>query len=156
MRFWALFCDLTGRPHFPPREEGVPAWPSFFRAGSSFKIYVAHLGKASLLLGVSTTWKSKAVLTAGRGLAKPGDRPRSRSPAVSKDQPTQLVSTNGWRNELSAIALLCWTSLLRAPSEYLPSYGQRAGEAQSSDDRIARKAAIGPSGGKLAIKLNRR
>ena len=44
------------------------AWSSFFGAGRPFKIYVARLEKACLLLGVSTSWKTKAAMTAGYGL----------------------------------------------------------------------------------------
>ena len=56
MRRWAFFCDLAGRPHFPPTGEGVLAWPSFFGAGRSFRICAARPEEACLLLGVSTTW----------------------------------------------------------------------------------------------------
>ena len=86
IRRWAFRCDLTGRPHFPPTEGGVLAWSSCFGAGRSCKIHVARLDKACLLLGVSTPWQSKAVLTAGHGLAQVGDRAHSPRPAVSKDQ----------------------------------------------------------------------
>ena len=44
---WALFRDLTGRPRFPPKKMGVPAWPSSFGSGRSWKLYVAHIEKAS-------------------------------------------------------------------------------------------------------------
>ena len=57
MRRWTFFCDLTGRQYFSPTEEGGLAWPSCFGAGGSFRIYVAHLGKACWLLGVRTAWK---------------------------------------------------------------------------------------------------
>ena len=48
-RCWGCFCDVTAGPHFPPADEGVIAWSSFFGAGRSFKIYVAHLEEACLL-----------------------------------------------------------------------------------------------------------
>ena len=53
----------------PHTEEGVHAWSSFFLAGRSFKIYVAHLEMARPLLGVGASWESKAVTAAGYGLA---------------------------------------------------------------------------------------
>ena len=43
IRCRGCFCDVTSRAHFPPTEEGVLARSSFFGAGRSFKIYVAHL-----------------------------------------------------------------------------------------------------------------
>ena len=119
------------------------AWFSFFGAGRSFRFYAAHLEQARLLIGVSTTWKSKAVLTAGYGLANAGDRLRNPCTAVPKDQLLRLVSTNGWHNELSALAQLSWTFLRRAPSECLPLYRQRAGEELSSDDRFERRRPSG-------------
>ena len=96
------------------------AWSSFFGAGKCAKISVARLEKAGLLLGVSKTRKSKAVLTAGYGPAEAGDRSHSPRPAASKDQLIQLVSTYGSRNELSIIVLQGWTFLPRAPSGCLP------------------------------------
>ena len=74
IRCWGYFCDATSGAHLPPTGEGVLAWSSFFGAGRSFKIYVAHLEKACLLLGIDTSWKSRAVATAGYGLSKAGDR----------------------------------------------------------------------------------
>ena len=85
IRRWDSFCDLAGRPRCPPTEEGVLEWPSFFGAGRSSRICISHLEGACPLLGVSTTWKSKAVLTAGHGLVKAGDLSRNRMPAVPKD-----------------------------------------------------------------------
>ena len=87
-------------------------------------------------------------------MVKAGDRSRNPRPAVSEDQLTQLVSTNGWRNESPAIARLGWAFPLMVPSECLPLPRQRAGEDLSFDDRLERKAVIGLSGGKLAIELN--
>ena len=94
--------------------------------------------------------------TAGFGLAKAGDRSQNPRPAITKDRHIQLVSGNGWRNELSKIALLSWTFLLRGPSECLPLCRQRTGEDLIPDDRLERRAAVGLAGGKLFIKLTRR
>ena len=71
-RGWSCFCDAATRPHYPPTEGGVLARSSFFGAGKSFKIYVACLEKPCLLLGVDTSWRPKAVATAGYGLAEGG------------------------------------------------------------------------------------
>ena len=49
-----------------------------------------------------------------------------------------------------------WSLLLRIPSECLPMCRQQAGEDLESEERLARRAVIGLSGGKLIIKLNRR
>ena len=51
-----LFLRCGRETSLPPTEEGVLAWPSFFGAGRSFKIYVARLEKACVLLGVDTSW----------------------------------------------------------------------------------------------------
>ena len=92
-------------PHFPPTEEAVLASSSLFGAGRSFEVYVAHLEEACLPRGVSTSCESRAVQTAGFGLAKSGDRSRSPRPAVTRDQLIQLVLSNGWDNELPITVL---------------------------------------------------
>ena len=148
MRRWA-FCDLTRRQHVPPTGGGVLARPSFFREGRSFKLCAAHLGKACMLLGVSAARKSRAVIAAGRGLAKAGGRssapPR---PAISRDQLIRLVATNGRHNEKTMIDLISWTFLRRAPSESLPLCGRQSGEDMGSDGRLESKAVTRLSGGK--------
>ena len=156
MRRWAFFCDRTGRPHFPPTEEGALAWSSVFVAGRSFQIFVARIEKACLLWGVSIAWESKAVLAAGYGLATAGDRSRNPRSAVSKGRLIQPIPTNGRRGELPTVALPRWTFPPRGPSECSPLRRQRTGGDLSSDDRADRKAAIGLSEGKLVIRLNRR
>ena len=132
------------------------AWSSFFGAGRSCEIYAARRERARLLLGAPIAWKSKAFFAAGCGLATAVDRQHTSRLAVLKEQPIQLTSTNGWRNELSILAVLCWAFFLRAPSACLPLRRQRTGEDLRSDDRLDRKAVIGLSEGKLITKLNRR
>ena len=154
MRRWAFSCDLAGRPRFPPTEEGALAWSSIFVVDRSLQIFVAHLEEACLLFGVSIAWESKAVPASSYGLATAGDRSRGPRPAGSKDQMIQLISTNGWLNELSILAFPSWIFPPRAPSECSPLRRQRTGEDLGSDDRPDRKAAIGLSEGKLVIKLN--
>ena len=58
VRCWELFRNPKNRPHLPPSEEGVLAWPSFFATGRSFQIYAARLAKACILLGLSAPWKT--------------------------------------------------------------------------------------------------
>ena len=156
IRCWGCFCDVTSRAHFPPTEEGVLAWSSFFGAGRSFKIYVAHLEKACLLLGTDTSWKTRAVITAGYGLSKAGDRSFAPRPAISRSQLCELVSARSLQDGLALIALIGWSFLLRIPSECLPLCRQQAGEDLESEERLARRAVIGLQGGKLIIKLNKR
>ena len=156
MRCWAFFCDLTGRPRFPPMEGAASAWSSVFGAGRSPKIYVAHPEKARPLMGVPTSWKSKAVQTAVFGMARAGDRSQNPRPAATKDQLIHLILPNGWRNEPFVIDLLSWTCLLRFPSECLPLRRQRRGEGLSSDERLERQAVVGLSEGQVIISLNRR
>ena len=83
---WGCFCGVTIRPRFPPTGRGILARSSFFGVGRSCEISVAHIEKACLFLGVDTSWKTRAVVTAGYGLAKAGDRfflpgRRSRGPS---------------------------------------------------------------------------
>ena len=156
IRCWGYFCDATSRAHFPPTEEGVLAWSSFFGAGRSFKIYVAHLEKACLLLGLDTSWKSRAIATAGYGLAKAGDRSFAPRPAISRPQLCELITARSLQDGLALIALIGWSFLLRIPSECLPLCRQQAGEDLETEERLARRAVIGLSGGRLIIKLNRR
>ena len=133
----------------PSHWGGVLARPSFFGEGRSFKLCAAHLGKACMLFGVSAARKSRAVIAAGRGLAKAGGRssapPR---PAISRDQLIRLVATNGRHNEKTMIDLISWTFLRRAPSESLPLCGRQSGEDMGSDGRLESKAVSRLSGGK--------
>ena len=55
IRCWGCFCDEAAKPHVLPTEEGVLARPSFFGDRRSFKIYVASLEKACLLLGIDAS-----------------------------------------------------------------------------------------------------
>ena len=52
IRCWGLFCDATQRGHFPPIEDGVSAWPSFFACGRTFVIFASYLEKVCTLIGV--------------------------------------------------------------------------------------------------------
>ena len=132
------------------------AWSSFFGAGRSFNIYVAHLEEACLLVGVGATCKSKAVSTAGRGFSKAGDRSFFPGPAISTPQLCELVMSLPLQDDLALIALIGWPFLLRIPPECLPLCKQQAGEDLGPEGRLIRRAVIGLSGAKLVIKLNRR
>ena len=156
LRCWGLFCDALSRPHFPPTEEEVLAWSSFFATGKTFRIYVARHEKARLLLGINTSWKSKAVTLAGQGLVKAGGRTASPRPALARGQLVQLMTRRGWADSLAILILLSSTFHLRIPSEALPLTLQKAGEDLSSDLRIDARAVIGLVDRKLVAKLNRR
>ena len=93
---------------------------------------------------------------AGYGLSKAGDRSSSPRPAISRSQLCELVTARSLQDGLALIALIGWSFLLRIPSECLPLCRQQAGEDLDSDERLTRRAVIGLSGAKLAIKLNRR
>ena len=108
------------------------------------------------MLGVAATWKSKAVIAAGRGLAKAGGRSQTPRPAIAKDQLIQLGTTTGRRNDLTVVALIRWAFLPRGPSERLLLRRRRAGEDLSSDGRLDKKVGFGMSGGRLIIKVDER
>ena len=120
IRCWGFSCEVAARPHFPPTEGGVLARSSFFGAGGSFKIYVAHLEKARLPLGVDASWKSKAVATAGHGLSRAGDRSFPPRPAISGSLLCELVMSRPPQDDLALISLIGWPFLIRIPSECLP------------------------------------
>ena len=84
-------------------------------------------------------------------MAEASDRSCAPKPAISKDQLTQLVTSNGWHRELTMIAPISLTFLLRVPSERLLVRRQRAEEDLIPDDRMDKKAAIGLSEGQLVI-----
>ena len=133
-------------PHFPVREEVVRARPSLFGDGRSSKLYAAPLEEARLLLGVDTSWESKAVATAGYGLAKASDRSFTSRPAISRAQLCELATSLSLQDELALIALTGRPFLLRIPSECLPLRRRQAGKALDSETRLARRAAIGLQG----------
>ena len=60
------------------------------------------------------------------------------------------------QDDLALIALIGWSSILRIPSEGLPLCRRQAGEGLGPEERLTRRAVIGPSGAKLVINLNRR
>ena len=153
---WDCLCDVGMRPHFPPTEGGVLVWSSFFRDGRCVKIYAAHLEKARLFLGVGASWEKRAVATACYVLAKAGDRAFTPRPAISRAQLCELVTSHSPQDELALIALIGRYFLLRIPSECLRLKRQQAGAELDSETRIARRAACGISGAKMAIKRNRR
>ena len=100
-------------------ELGVLAW--------SFRIYAAHLEKGCLLLGLSSAWRTKAVVLAGRGLAKAGDRSFSPRPAVTRHRLVQPATTRGWNDSFAIFALVGCAFLLQVPS------------GSSSSDEAARR-----------------
>ena len=155
IRRWGRFRDAETRAHLPPTEGGALAWSSFLGAGRSFRVYVARLEKACLLSGLGASWRTKAVDTADRGLAQAGDRSFSRRPAISRAQLCELVTSLSLRGELGLIGLIGWAFPPRIPSECHSPCPQRAGEDLDTEVRLHRRAAIGTSEGKLAIKLNR-
>ena len=110
-RGWSCFCDAATRPHYPPTEGGVLARSSFFGAGKSFKIYVARLEKPCLLLGVDTSWRPKAVATAGYSLAEGGGRTFTPRSVTSRAQLCELVTSLSLQDELALIASIGWSSL---------------------------------------------
>ena len=117
---------------------------------------MSHLEKACIVLGLTTDWKAKAVITWGRGFAKAGDGFSSPRPAITKEQQAQKAMAHGWRALFTILALLSYSFLLRAPSECGPLTGRRTGEDPISEERLERRAAIGSADRKLIIRLNRR
>ena len=45
IRCWGTFCELTGREHSPPTEEGALASSADFSGGRTFQTYLPHLEK---------------------------------------------------------------------------------------------------------------
>ena len=66
------------------------------------------------------------------------------------------MTARSHHDDLALIALIGWSFLLRIPSECLPLCRQQGGEDLDPEERLARRAVIGLSGAKLAIKRNRR
>ena len=70
-----------------------------------------------VFLGLGARWRAEAVTSSSHVLAKAGDgsfRPR---PAIAKQQRAQVVTSRGWRDQLTLIAMISWTFLLRVQSE---------------------------------------
>ena len=103
-----FFRYATGRPHFPPTEEGVLAWSSFSTTERSFQIYTAHLEQAGALLGLSISSKTRAVATASHGLAKAGDRTSCPRPAVTREHLSQITLSKGRDDAIAVVALSSW------------------------------------------------
>lgn len=68
VRSYVRFCAVLGRTPFPPAETTVRPWGTLFKAGRTYKNYMAHLKKACFLLEVDTRWGAPAVRTVAHGL----------------------------------------------------------------------------------------
>ena len=67
------FCDLLGRPPFPPTAETVQLWGSTFNPGRAFSQYLAHRSKASILMNMDTDWLTPTMRRVARGLKNAQD-----------------------------------------------------------------------------------
>ena len=156
IRCWGTFCELTGREHFPPTEEGVLAWSAYFSGGRTFQMYLPHLEKACVLVGHDLSWKTKAVVQAARGLAKAGDRIHEPKPAVSRALFSRMISRCPLDDAMIQAIWISWLFLLRVPSECLPLVRQKPFERMDPDSVLQSPAVIGLEKDCLVIKLHRR
>lgn len=139
-----------------PSGEGVVAWLGFFAAGRSFKSYVAPQEKAWIFLGWNAASKTKAVPSAGHGLANFRGETFSPRRSDAKDQLARIAMARRWSDEFTLICLIGWTFLLRVLSECLPFARQRAAEGLASDDRLGSEAVIRLAERQLVAKLNKK
>ena len=91
LRCWGLFCDLNMLPHFPPTELAVLRWSSFFSAGRTFRMYLAHPAKGFQLNNCDATSRyTGRVKAAAGGLCNLKNCPFAARPAASRGQLRQL------------------------------------------------------------------
>ena len=70
--YWR-FCQLLGRPSFPPTEDTAQLWSATFNPGKTFNQYIAHLQKASTLLKDPIDWLAPAIRCVSKGLENAQD-----------------------------------------------------------------------------------
>ena len=117
----------------------------------SFKIHTARLEEPRILLGLATGWKTKAPITASRGLAKAGDETLLHGRTA--DATSHLFTV---MDLFTVMALPSRTCLLRALSECPALTRNRAEGDLITGERLERRAAIGLADRELIIGLNRR
>ena len=105
---------------------------------------------------MDTSWKTRAVARAGYGLAKAGNRSSAPRPAISETRLCELVKSLSLQHELTLIALIGLSFLLRIPSNCLALRRQQAGVDLDSETCLARRAVVGLSGAKLVNELSGR
>lgn len=133
--------DAAERRRCPPAEGAALGCSSFFSPGSNFAIYAIRLEKACLLSGGDKRWRTKAV--GSHGLAKGGNKSFCPRPAITKQQPIQIVLTKGWGDQFLLIAGITWTFLLSNSSECLPLTMQRTGGDLLSESCLEKRRRLG-------------
>ena len=114
------FCTLLQTPPFPPTATGILRWSAIFSAGRAFGMYVRHVEKACILLGLGVDWRSAAVQAAINGLAH-APRVRSRfSNILTFADLNRFITHETLQSDFGKLGFMSFLFLLRLQSEALP------------------------------------
>ena len=117
---YVSFCTLLGRPPLPPLEDTVVLWGSCLRPGRTYRNYLGHLKKASLLAECSLERYSTDVKEIARGL-RHAKKTAFQFPNFLYTQDLfAIINFLGWHEEFAQLAFLSFLFSLMIPSEALP------------------------------------
>ena len=149
LRAWARFCDITGEPHFPPTCASLVRFSAWCRSSHTYGLYLSHVKKACLLLGMPTAVfgeDSLRVAKVGIGKmfpAQPRERPSITLPVVMGVIRGQPLS------EEYMFVIISWVFLLRAASEAVSVRRAREGVDLS-------RLSSAPSGSWVGLSLSKK
>lgn len=118
LRAWASFCEATGETQFPVSREAARRFSSWHRSADTYGIYLHHVQKGCLLLGLPVDWyQDRAAFNdVIRGTKRLCARlPRDR-PLVTADVLRMMIEGQSMSEE-RVFSFLAWVFLLRAASE---------------------------------------
>ena len=137
------FCALIQVPPFPPTSLIILRWSALFSAGKTFGMYVRHVEKACLLLGLGVDWRSPAVTAAITGL---NNAPRLRSRftnILSFPDLHRFIGHETLQSEFGRLGFLAFLFLLRLQSEALPMRRAFASDPLLPNTPPSGKAVLG-------------
>ena len=117
---FASFCELRGGGHpFPPSEQLIIEWSSFFADTATFANYISNMQKACFAIGFSTDWMTPVARRLPKGLKKCQDTCFRFPNFIRSRLLLRITRHEGCQSEFPHA---CWMSLLcafRVPSETL-------------------------------------
>ena len=117
---WIAYCNLIGHPFFPPTTQRVCSWSTLFKAGGTFGLYVAHLSKACMILGIPTDWYDSSVSAVSRGLRKAQDLSGKFDNYMLRPDLQAFIAHESLSSDFGLLGYLSFLFLLRVQSEGLP------------------------------------
>ena len=154
---WAAFCDSRGQMHFPVTAGAAADFSSWNRNPATYGIYLAHVRKACILLGLATEWYDEPLVKAAKaGLKKLAPKRAPQRPNISA-RVCQAIAHTAVLCEEMIFVIIAWVFLLRARAEGALLRRVDAGACpRVLPDRDSATIGLTPDGKSVAIALGRR